>query len=140
MSAFGEQFATTVEAHRQTAWEGKENPQAYDRFLGENAHPRPTQHMLGVVGGNEVGIRSWAEVRDIESDLRGITRANTFCPGRQHHPLAPTAASVTRATPKEKVTIKTKPVVLPQSQMWAYPSVLAPEPFVAQTCGQPWKY
>jgi hypothetical protein len=34
--------------------------------------------------------------------------------------------------------VVTKP--LPQVQMWAYPAVLAPEPFVIETCARPEKY
>lgn len=136
---FVEQFnATTIQAHQ--SWEKKENPQAYDRFIGMEAHQRPTQHMLGVVGGNEVAIPTWARMRDIESDLRGTTRANTFCPARQHLPLTPTQASVKRVTPKQQVTIVTKPQTMPQSQMWAYPATLAPEPFIHESCAAPWKY
>jgi hypothetical protein len=137
--SYADQFsATMMEAQR--SWEKKENPQAYDRFLGMEAHVRPTQHMLGIVGGNEVAIPSWDKMRDIESDLRGTTRANTFCPARQHAPLAGNAASVKRVTPKQTVVIQTAPKTMPQSQMWAYPATLAPEPFVHETCGAPWKY
>lgn len=136
---FVEQFnTTTIDAHK--SWEKKENPQAYDRFVGQEAHQRPTQHILGIVGGNEVAIPSWGRMRDIESDLRGTTRANTFCPARQHLPLAQNQTEVKRITPKQQITVVTKQQTLPQSQMWAYPTVLAPEPFVHETCGAPWKY
>jgi hypothetical protein len=139
--SFYEQFtATTIESHK--SWEKKENPQAFDRFASMEIHPRPTQHMLGIVGGNEVGIPNWGKMRDIESDLRGTTRALTDAPARQHQPafLHKGATTVKRNTPKETVTVDIRQRVLPQSQMWAYPATLAPEPFVHETCGQPWKY
>jgi hypothetical protein len=133
--SFVDQFSFTPQA-----WEKKENPQAFDQFTTAVVHPKPAQHMLGLVGGNEVGIPDWGKMRDMESDLRGTTRANTFCPKRQHTPLTQTATTVTRNTPKETVTVQIKPTALPQVQAWAYPSVLAPEPFVHTTCAQPWKY
>jgi hypothetical protein len=77
---------------------------------------------------------------NIESDLRGITRANTFCPSRQHLPKDDQVNTVKRATPKEKVSISVTTKALPNSQMWAYPATLAPEPFVIETCGRPEKY
>jgi len=121
-------------------WEKKENPQTYGIMPAYGEHPKPSQHTLGVVGGNEVGYSNRAFQVSVESDLRGITRANTFCPKRQHHPVDPSATSITRDTPKEHVTIPIQLVPLKPSQMWAYPASLAPEDFTIQTCGQPYKY
>lgn len=121
-------------------WEAKENPQTYDILKSYGEHPRPSQHMLGVVGGNEVPYETREKQVNIESDLRGITRANTFCPSRQHLPKDDHVQTVKRATPKEKVSIPVAVKALPNSQMWAYPATLAPEPFVIETCGRPEKY
>lgn len=121
-------------------WEATENPQTYDILQSYGQHPRPSQHMLGVVGGNEVAFESREKQVNIESDLRGITRANTFCPSRQHLPKDDQVQTVKRATPKEKVSISVSSKALPNSQMWAYPATLAPEPFVIETCGRPEKY
>jgi len=122
------------------AWEKKENPQTYGILPSYAEHPRPSQHTLGVVGGNEVPYKNRELQVDVESDLRGITRANTFCPSRQHHPLAPDAANVKRDTPKQTVTIPFYTAPLKSSQMWAYPATLAPEQFTIETCGRPEKY
>jgi hypothetical protein len=121
-------------------WEKKENPQTYDILKEFGEHPRPSQHMLGLVGGNEAPYKGREAQVDIESDLRGITRANTFCPGREHRPLDPWAESVTRNTPKQKVTVKLAVPLLNQSQMWAYPATIAPLPFTIETCNRPEKY
>lgn len=121
-------------------WEKKENPQTYELMSCYGENPKPAQHILGIVGGNEVPYKNREMQVDTESDLRGITRANTFCPQRQHHPLAPNVTKISRDTPKEKVTIPVYTKPLKEYQMWAYPATLAPEPFVIQTCAQPHKY
>ena len=122
------------------SWEKKENPQTYELLKMYGEHPRPSQHLLGVVGGNEVPYKNRMLQVEIESDLRGITRANTFCPGREHKPLPPNVQSITRNTPKEKVVVPVVTKVLKGSQMWAYPATLAPEAFSMETCDRPEKY
>lgn len=121
-------------------WEKKENPHTYDMLSVFGEHPKPRQHILGIVGGNEVPYKNRQTQVDIESDLRGITRANTFCPKRQHSPAEINKASITRDTPKEKVTIRTEVAPLYQAQMWAYPATLAPREFTIETCTRPEKY
>lgn len=121
-------------------WESTENPQTYDLLKSYAEHPKPTQHTLGLVGGNEVPYETREKQVNIESDLRGITRANTFCPKRQHLPKDDVVSQVTRDTPKQKVTINVSSTALKQSQMWAYPATLAPEPFSINVCNRPEKY
>jgi hypothetical protein len=121
-------------------WESKENPQTYDLLKSYAEHPKPTQHTLGLVGGNEVPYETREKQVNIESDLRGITRANTFCPTRQHLPKDYATTDVTRDTPKQKVSINTSGTALKPSQMWAYPATLAPEPFSIRVCNRPEKY
>jgi hypothetical protein len=121
-------------------WESTENPQTYDLLKSYAEHPKPTQHTLGLVGGNEVPYETREKQVNIESDLRGITRANTFCPKRQHLPKDDVVTQVTRDTPKQKVTINVSSTALKQSQMWAYPATLAPEPFSINICNRPEKY
>jgi hypothetical protein len=120
-------------------WESTENPQTYDLLKSYAEHPKPTQHTLGLVGGNEVPYETREKQVNIESDLRGITRANTFCPKRQHLPTH-VGKEVTRDTPKQKVTINVSSTALKPSQMWAYPATLAPEPFSINVCNRPEKY
>jgi hypothetical protein len=121
-------------------WEKKENPQTYDIMPCYGENPKPSQHILGLVGGNEVPYKNRQLQVELESDLRGITRPNTFCPDRQHKPLAQTVQTITRNVPKEKVTVQVVTQPLKQSQMWAYPATIAPEPIVIETCAQPHKY
>lgn len=130
----------TIGRFEKHPWEQKENPQTYEIMNCYGEHPKPAEHILGIVGGNEVPYKNREIQVDTESDLRGITRANTFCPKRQHHPLTPDVTKITRDTPKEKVTIPVYTKSLKQYQMWAYPATLAPDPFVIQTCAQPHKY
>lgn len=135
MAALSEAYgAKNEKAHQQDA---VENPQAYGRFNAEVEHPRPARHVLGLVGGNESAFvrTNWP---DVESDLRGITRPNTFCPTRQH--LPPTGPLLKRTNPKETITIDTTPIKMREMQMWAYPAVVAPEPLVKESCGRPEKY
>ncbi len=131
-------------------WESKENPQSYALMpsYGENSYP--TQHILGVVGGNNAPYKNRQLQVELESDLRGITRPNTFCPQRQHQPaflqkptgfaLGQPQTTIVRNVPKQKVTIPVVTTPLAQSQMWAYPATIAPERFVIETCQQPHKY
>lgn len=121
-------------------WERKENPQTYDILPAFGEHPFPAQHRLGVVGGNEVPYKNRQLQVDLESDLRGITRANTFCPDRQHKPVPAGAKQIKRDTPKQTVTVPVVTTPLKQDQMWAYPATLGPEPFILETCGRPEKY
>ena len=121
-------------------WEADENPQSYELQISYAQHPRPTQHSLGLVGGNEVPYQTREKQVNIESDLRGITRALTFTPARQHLPKDDKGTVVKRDTPKQKVAIDVSGKPLKQSQMWAYPATLAPEPFVVEVCNRPEKY
>lgn len=121
-------------------FEKKENPQTYEFLPTYNEHPRPAQHMLGIVGGNEVPYMNRQIQVETESDLRGITRANTRCPQRKHQPLGPDVKQIVRNTPKERVIVPVAHTPLKQNQMWAYPATLAPESFTLETCGRPEKY
>jgi hypothetical protein len=120
-------------------WQEKENPQAYSLVKEYGEHPKPSQHRLGLVGGNEVYMKDRASQVHVESDLRGITRANTFCPERGHLPTQ-TKQHIVRDTPKGKVIVSVPSDKLAQSQMWAYPATLSPEPFQYETCSRPEKY
>ena len=119
-------------------FEKKENPQAYDRLNVYNEHPNPKQHILGSVGGNEVPYGGRLNQVEVESDLRGITRHNSFCPSRKH--AAPTSSTIKRSSPALNVTINPHTTPLAQCQMWAYPATLAPEPVVLQMCVRPEKH
>jgi hypothetical protein len=121
-------------------WEASENPQSYSLMKEYALHPKPSQHKLGIVGGNEVGFDDREKQVQIESDLRGITRANTFCPEREHLPVKQNATEILRDTPKGKVKVPITTKPLNASQMWAYPATLAPEPFTIETCTRPEKY
>ena len=121
-------------------WQAAENPQTYDLLQSYGQHPKPTQHTLGLVGGNEVPFESRERQVNVESDLRGITRANSFCPTRKHLPKDDGLKEVRRDTPKQKVSINMSTTPLKPSQMWAYPATLAPEPFSINVCNRPEKY
>lgn len=130
----------TIGPYDPHPWENTENPQTYDILKSYAEHPKPTQHTLGLVGGNEVPYETREKQVNIESDLRGITRANSFCPTRKHLPKDGQTTDVHRNTPKQTVTINTSGNGLKPSQMWAYPATLAPEPFIVNVCNRPEKY
>ena len=123
---------------KAASWEKKENPQAYDRIAEYNEHPKPRQHSLGLVGGNEVPYDGRLNQVEVESDLRGITRHNSFCPKRKHAPPSDPSI-IRRSSPALEVTIRPNTKPLAQCQMWAYPATLAPEPVVLQMCVRPEK-
>jgi hypothetical protein len=126
--------------------ENYENPQAFERLATEFIHPKPTRHMLGLVGGNEVQVglhggnhyTAWSSMADIESDLRGTTRPNSDSAARKHLPN--TGSLIVRRNPKQDVVIETKATPLSGAQFWAYPSVVGPKPFHNQVCVRPEKY
>ena len=119
-------------------FERKENPQAQDELPSFVQHVKEARHILGLVGGNEVS-RIQGNSVDLESDLLGLTRPTTHCPGREH--LPPTNESeVRRVNAKGEFVIDTTPMHLPVYQQWAYPSVLGPEPLVSKVCMRPEKY
>ena len=135
MAALSEAYeSVNLSAHRQDPYE---NPQTYQRLATEGAHPKPSRHMLGIVGGNEVSLAK-GNTADVESDLKGITRPNTDSTSRHH--LPPTSQVIDRKNPKQNITIDSTPVPMKASQMWAYPAVMAPEPLRKETCGGPEKY
>jgi len=121
-------------------WEKKENPQTYELLKSYGENPTPSQHMLGLVGGNEVPYKNRQLQVELESDLRGITRPNTFCPQRQHPPLAQTTQTIQRKNPKENVSVPVYTQPLKRSQFWAYPATIAPEAHTIETCARPEKY
>ena len=121
-------------------WEKRENPQTYELMPSYGEHPKPTQHVLGIVGGNEVPYQNRLIQVETESDLRGITRPNTFCPSRKYHPLPANIPEIQLNTTKGNVTIPVATTPLNSSQFWAYPATLAPETFSIETCARPEKY
>jgi hypothetical protein len=120
-------------------WESKENPQSYPMTRFVYTSPEPKRHELGLVGGNNVTLIAGNMV-DLESDLRGITRPNTFAPWRKYQPPQPEETKIVRNTTKGEVVIDKTPVHLPTYQMWAYPAAYAPTKLQTNVCGSPQKY
>lgn len=123
----------------QHPFEKEENPQAYDETPFVYVAKQPARHILGTVGGNNVSLISGNRV-DLESDLLGITRPNTWCNYREHLPPKQGATIIKRDNPKIDISINVKPKHLPAYQMWAYPATFAPLPIENQVCKQPEKY
>ena len=113
-------------------FEKKENPQVFDRLVEEYQNDKSKRHILGLVGGNDVYEIKGSRV-DLESDLMGITRANTWGTARKHLP-SETPDSINRDTPKEKISINATPVKREEFQMWSYPAVYAPLSFKIDSC------
>jgi hypothetical protein len=114
-----------------------ENPQYYPEPESVVRHVKERRHVLGLVGGKEIGGIVGNQV-DLESDLLGITRPNSDATYRHH--LPPTSSKIQRSNPKLALTIDAAPVPLPTFQLWAYPSVMAPEPLRKEFCHRPEKY
>jgi len=121
-------------------FEKKENPQAYDEFAYAYTHKHAARHILGVVGGNDVSLIKGNRV-DLESDLMGITRPNTWCTARKHLPPKQGDTQIKRNNPKEDTfNVDVRMQHLPAYQMWAYPVTFAPKPIENQVCKAPHKY
>jgi hypothetical protein len=114
-----------------------ENPQYYPESSSAVRHVKERRHILGLVGGKEVGTIAGNQV-DLESDLLGITRPISYAACRHH--LPPKSEMIRRDNPKLLLKIDATPVPLPAFQQWAYPSVLAPEPLRKENCSRPEKY
>lgn len=115
----------------------KDNQQLYEQFPTAYVHVKPAQHILGLVGGNEVaGIRG--NRVDLESDLLGITRPNSWA--TELHHLPPTSDTIERQNRKIGIQIDATPTPLKEFQLWAYPATVAPQPVKQQVCMRPEKY
>lgn len=114
-----------------------ENPQYYTEPDSVVRHVKERRHLLGLVGGKEIGTIAGNQV-DLESDLLGITRPISDASYRHHSP--PTSSKIQRNNAKLLLKIDATPVPLPGFQQWAYPSVMAPEPLRKETCNRPEKY
>ena len=123
----------------QHPWERKENPQCYDETPFVFVAKEPARHILGLVGGNDVSLIKGNRV-DLESDLLGITRPNTWCNFREHQPPRANDTTIKRVNPKIDMKVDVRPSHLPAYQMWAYPVTLSPLPINNQVCKQPEKY
>jgi len=125
---------------RDHPWERKENPQTYELMKSYGEHPNPAQHMLGVVGGNEVPYKNRMTQVDTESDLRGITRPLTFCASRKHSALPDNVQGFVRINTKGTTYVPVVTKELNKDQMWGYPATLGPQPLTIETCIRPEKY
>jgi hypothetical protein len=110
-------------------------------------HPNASRNSLGLVGGNEVSQAS-GNLVDIESELHGTTRPLSKAPSRNYQPTCanPTIDPCTKplhftewATGR-LVTISTAPRHLPTTQLFSYPGVPKPEPFIQDVYGSPWRF
>ena len=136
MASLSEAFPTPNSA--AALHEKMENPQRYDQLPEVVRHVKERRHILGLVGGNEVS-RAAGNVADVESDLLGITRPNSWATERHHLPSDNTP-KIVRENPKTSLTIDATPVPLQAFQQWAYPSVIGPQPLEKETCVKPEKF
>jgi len=120
-------------------WERTENPQAYGMTPYVYTNPEPRRHELGLIAGNNVSQIA-GNMIDLESDLRGITRPNTFAPWKKYQPPQPEEKTIVRENVKTSLVIDKTPVHLADYQMWAYPAIYAPKPLKTETCATPQKY
>jgi hypothetical protein len=134
MSSYFEAY----ESPSKHSFEKSENPQMYNRSLVEYQHVKPKRHTLGVVGGNEVYDIKGNRV-DLESDLLGITRPNTWGTERKHLPST-NSDVIERNNPKNKIQVQATPIARQEYQMWSYPGVYAPLPIVKENCKLKNKY
>ena len=117
----------------------------YTQIQQKFYHPNASRHALGLFGGNEVSVAS-GNLVDIESDLRGTTRDLSNVPSRKFQKtLGPNDVAPLPIVYMERSTgkahkIDTAPRHLPTKQMFSYPGVPAPTPFVQDVYGSPWRF
>lgn len=106
-------------------------------------HPQKCRNALGLVGGSEVSNIS-GNIVDLESELLGITRAQSKCIARQYQPACalggtgcpdvPPAMKFLNKSTGEERTIDTTPRNLPTCQMMTLPGVGYPQQLTVKTC------
>jgi hypothetical protein len=124
-------------------------------------HPNAGRNALGLVGGNDVSLIAGNMV-DLESELKGITRDLSNTPSQMYHPSCALGSSLPAGQKEESIkdtcppypaqivfeergtgvvkTISTAPRHLPTFQMFSYPGVPKPKPFVQEVYGAPWRF
>ena len=113
---------------------------AYTQLPQKFENPNKCRNTLGLIGGTEVSNIS-GNLVDLESDLMGITRPNSWCKDRKHLPPKANDTQIKRKNPKEDTfTVDVRMQHLPVYQMWAYPVTLSPLPIENQVCKAPHKY
>lgn len=117
-----------------------ENPQLYETMQNSYVHENPQRHQFGLIGGNEVAVGNSVNSIDIESDLRGINRPNTFAPWRQYQVPVCNQQSIVRNNTKGAFETSVQEKPLKEYQMWSYPVMPTPVPFVKEVYGGPEKY
>lgn len=126
-----------------------EKRMGYTQIPEKFYHPKPARNALGLVGGNAVSIIDGPMV-DLESDLRGITRATTKCNARQWNPECPLGgdepcgdwpSGITYLTKDtlEKRNIPLRPIHMPTIQMNSYQGTPYPHSF-SQGTGTPYRF
>jgi hypothetical protein len=116
---------------------------AYTQMPVKFEHPAKCRNALGLVGGSEVSNISGNMV-DLESDLLGITRAQTKCITRQYQPacalggadcpdMPPSFSFHDKATGETR-TVNTGARNLPTCQMTTMPGVGTPASLKTSTC------
>ena len=131
--------AFTIQNSETLQWV-QENPQVYDKSRSSYVHIMPQRHILGLVGGNEVGIKNQETMIDIESDLRGTTRPNTFAPWRMYQPPVCKQTMISRQTTKGDFKVNIDAAPLSEYQMWSYPIVSTPVPLIKEVYNSPERY
>jgi len=138
MSASKNSYFEAYEKPTSHVFEKYENPQVFDRFLSEYQHVKSKRHILGLIGGNEVYEIKGNRV-DLESDLLGITRPNTWGTSREHLPTN-NPNEIQRKNPKNTISVNATPVTREEYQMWSYPAVFAPLTFNKEPCNLKQKF
>ena len=117
---------------------------AYTQMPAKFESPSKCRNALGLVGGAEVSNISGNMV-DLESDLLGITRAQSKCIARQYKPACalggsrecadtPPSFTFQNKSTGEVRTVNTAPNHLPTCQMNTLPGMGSPEPLKTHSC------
>lgn len=100
---------------------------AYQLYAGKFNHCNKCRIQLGVVGGNDVSLYK-GNLVDLESDLRGQTRASSLCPSHKYQPTCKQPCDSGLPSGKSDCEL----IHQPACQMFRYPpTVLPPTPKVA---------
>ena len=114
-----------------------EAPNNYMLYPGKYYNKKECRDELGLVGGSGVSLYP-GNLVDLESDLRGQSRALSHCPKNQYKPRCSSCRNCTDGLPCGCINCQEKMNNLPSCQMVDYKAVAMPDKQKTYYCNQPY--
>ena len=112
-------------------------PNNYMLYPGKYYNNKQCRNELGLVGGSGVSLFP-GNLVDLESDLRGQSRALSGCPEKQYQPRCNYCRGCTSGLPCGCIDCQEEMENLPSCQMVDYKAVAMPDKGKTYYCAQPY--